>query len=107
MEKEEEEEIAKATFNGIVLAKSDEYEMVEINVYFPPGSVNWDYLKPGDRQYTCAWKGKAAYYDIVVDDKIKKNAAWSYPETKEAAQYIKGYVAFEAGISSGDIQVER
>ncbi len=99
--------MAKAIWNGVVLAESDNYEMVEGNVYFPLGSVNWNYLKPGDRQYTCHWKGKAAYYDIVVDDKIKKNAAWNYPETTEAAQYIKGYVAFEAGLSGGDIQVER
>lgn len=49
-----------------------------------------------------AWKGKARYYDIVVGEKVNKNAAWNYPEPKEAAQYLKGYVAFERGV-----QVER
>jgi uncharacterized protein (DUF427 family) len=35
-----------------------------------------------------------------------KNAAWSYPEPKEAAQYFKGYVAFEVGFFGGGIRVE-
>ena len=49
--------MATAIWNGAVLAESDTYEEVEGNVYFPPESVKWDYLKPGDRQYTCPWKG--------------------------------------------------
>ncbi|MFC1968833.1 DUF427 domain-containing protein, partial [Chloroflexota bacterium] len=64
-------------WNDVVLAESATYEKVEGNVYFPPDSVNWDHLKPGNRQYTCPWKGKAAYYDIVVGDEAKRNAAWS------------------------------
>ncbi|MFQ5873139.1 MAG: DUF427 domain-containing protein, partial [Dehalococcoidia bacterium] len=76
----------------------DKYEMVEGNVYFPPESVRWEYLKEGDRQYTCAWKGNAAYHDIVVKGEVKRNAAWSYPDPKPAANHIKGYVAFERGV---------
>jgi uncharacterized protein (DUF427 family) len=67
--------MAKAVWNNTVLAESDQYEMVEGNVYFPPESVKWDYLKPGDRQYTCPWKGKVTYYDIVVGDEVKENSA--------------------------------
>ena len=99
--------MAKAIWNQAVIAESNKFEEVEGNVYFPPDSVKWDYLKPGDRQYTCPWKGKAAYYDIVVGDQVKKNAAWNYPEPKEAAQYIKGYVAFETGFFGGEVKVER
>ena len=98
--------MAKAIWNETVLAESDKFEEVEGNVYFPPESVRWDYLKPGDRQYTCPWKGKAAYYDIVVGDKVKKNAAWSYPEPLEAAKNIKGHVAFEEGFFGKGIKVE-
>ena len=97
--------MAKAIWNDVVLAESDTFETVEGNVYFPPESVQWDYLKPGDRQYTCPWKGKASYYDIVVGDKVKKNAAWNYPEPKEAAKQIKEYVAFEAGFSGSGVKV--
>ena len=99
--------MAKATWNDVVLAESNTYEMVEGNVYFPPESVKWDYLKPGDRQYTCPWKGQTAYYDIVVGDEVKKNSEWSYPEPKEAAKYFKGYVAFEKGFLGRGVKVER
>ena len=98
--------MARAIWNDVVLAESDTFETVEGNIYFPPHSVQWDYLKPGDRQYTCPWKGKASYYDIIVGDQVMKNAAWSYPEPKEAAQYFKDYVAFEVGFFGGGIRVE-
>ena len=99
--------MAKATWNGEVLAESDKYEMVEGNVYFPPESVKWEYFTEGDRQYTCPWKGEARYHDIVVGGKTNQNAAWSYPEPKEAAQHIKGHVAFERGFLGGGVKVER
>ncbi len=98
--------MATAIWNGAVLAESATYEKVEGNVYFPPESVKWDYLKPGDRQYTCPWKGQATYYDIVVGDKVEKNSAWSYPDPKEAAKYIKGYVAFETGFFGKGVKVK-
>ena len=81
--------------NGVVLAESDDYQFVEGNVYFPPGSVKWEYLKDGDRQYTCPWKGETKYHDVVIDEKVFSNSAWSYPEPKEAAKHITGHVAFE------------
>jgi uncharacterized protein (DUF427 family) len=34
-----------------------------------------------------------------VDGKQNKDAAWYYPETKEAANNIKGYVAFWRGVT--------
>ena len=89
--------MAKAIWTESILAESEKYEMVEGNVYFPSESVKWDYLKPGDRQYTCPWKGKSAYYDIVMGDKVKENAAWSYPDPKPAAKQITGHVAFDQG----------
>ncbi len=89
--------MARAVLNGTVLAESDKYEVVEGNVYFPPDSVNWDYFKPGDRQYTCPWKGESKYWDIVAGDKVEKNTAWTYPEPKEAAANIKGHMAFHQG----------
>jgi uncharacterized protein (DUF427 family) len=87
----------KAVWNDTVLAQSGKYKMVEGNVYFPSESVNWDYLSPGDRQYTCPWKGKSVYYNVKVDGEVLENAAWAYPEPKPAALYIKGFVAFETG----------
>lgn len=91
--------MATATWNGTVIAESDDYEIVEGNVYFPAESVHSEYLRDGDRQYTCPWKGKSAYHDIVVGDEVNRNAAWSYPEPKEAATNIKGHVAFGGGVT--------
>jgi uncharacterized protein (DUF427 family) len=40
----------------------------------------------------------ASYYTIDVDGKANTDAAWYYPEPKDAAQNIKGYVAFWKGV---------
>lgn len=90
--------MARAVWNGETLAESADYQKVEGNVYFPPPSVKWEYFQDGDKQYTCPWKGKAQYHDIVVNEQINKNAAWSYPEPKDAAKHIKDHVAFGGGV---------
>ena len=71
----------------------------EGNHYFPPDSVNREYLRESDYHTTCPWKGLASYYDVVVDGKANKNAAWYYPAPKEAAKHITGYVAFWRGVA--------
>ena len=86
--------MAKVTWNGAVLAESDQCEVVEGNQYFPPESLNQDYFQPIDKTTVCGWKGTANYYDIVVDGQVNPGAAWYYPEPKSAASNIKGYVAF-------------
>ena len=87
--------MAKASWDGIVIAESDKYEFLEGNVYFPPESVKTEYLKDVGTDYECPWKGHSDYYDIVIGDKVNSDAAWSYPNPKPAANQIKGYFAFE------------
>ena len=82
-----------------MLAESNSYEMVEGNTYFPPESVRMEHLVPGSRHYTCPWKGKADYYDVVVGEDVSRNAAWTYPQPKEAARQIQAYIAFGDGIT--------
>ena len=89
----------KATWNGAVLAESDNCEVVEGNQYFPPESLNMDYFKSSDTTTTCGWKGLANYYTLDVDGQQNKDAAWYYAEPKEAAKNIKGYVAFWRGVT--------
>lgn len=84
----------KAVFNDQVIAESDQTEVVEGNHYFPPQSVDQEYLADSDKHTTCPWKGKASYYSVAVSGKTADDVAWYYPEPKEAAQHIKGYVAF-------------
>jgi uncharacterized protein (DUF427 family) len=90
--------MAKATWNSTVLAESDNCEIVEGNYYFPPNAVNQEYLKESNTHTTCPWKGIASYYTIEVNGEQNKDAAWYYPEPKEKAQNIKGYIAFWRGV---------
>ncbi len=93
--------MTRATWHGVVLAEADPgaVQIVEGNVYFPPGSVRTDLLRPSDTHTVCGWKGTASYYDVVVDDAVNSDAAWYYPETKEAANHVRGYVAFWHGVT--------
>ncbi len=92
----------KAVWNDATLAESDKTVVVEGNNYFPPDSINREFFRPSNTHTTCPWKGEASYYDIVVDGETNKDAAWYYPETKPAADEIKGYVAFWRGVKVGD-----
>lgn len=90
--------MARAIWNGAVLAESDQFELVEGNVYFPPDRIDRQFFRPSETHTTCHWKGVASYYDVVVEGQVNKDAAWYYPEPKEAAKNIKGYVAFWRGV---------
>lgn len=91
--------MAKATWNGKTIAESDVYELVEGNVYFPPESVNRDFLKTSDTKTRCPWKGEASYYTLSVDGQENADAAWHYPAPFEKAAHIKDHVAFWKGVT--------
>lgn len=88
----------KATWNGTLLAESERCEVVESNQYFPPDSIRREFFRESATHTTCPWKGEASYFDVVVDGQVNKDAAWYYPESKPAANNIKGYVAFWRGV---------
>ncbi len=90
--------MAKATWNGAVLAESDETIVVEGNHYFPPESVRPEYFKPSATHTVCGWKGQASYYTIEVNDQTNPDAAWYYLDPLPAAEKIAGYVAFWKGV---------
>jgi uncharacterized protein (DUF427 family) len=90
--------MAKAIWNGAVLAESDETIVVEGNHYFPPESVNWDHFEESETHTICSWKAVASYYNVLQDGKVNKNAAWYYPDPKPAADKIKNYIAFWRGV---------
>ena len=91
--------MAKASWNGAVIAESDKTGEVEGNQYFPPSAVKQDYLRPSNTHTNCPWKGTASYYSLEVDGKANPDAAWYYPEPKDAAKEIKGHIAFWKGVS--------
>ena len=88
----------QATWNDAVLAESGDSVVVEGNHYFPMADVRAQHLRPSDSHTTCPWKGLASYYDVVVGDKVNRDAAWYYPNPSPAADRIKGRVAFWHGI---------
>ena len=91
--------MAKATWQGQIIAESDDVEVVEGNVYFPRAAVNADLLESSDHHTVCPWKGTASYHHVLVDGKRNENAAWFYPEPKAAAAQIKDRIAFWKGVS--------
>lgn len=90
--------MARAIWKDKVLAESNEVEVVEGNKYFPPDSINREYFEESNTQTECPWKGTAHYYHIKVGNEVNVDAAWCYPNPKEAANNIKGYVAFWRGV---------
>ena len=88
----------QALWNATVIAESDDTVVVEGNHYFPPASIRTEYFKPSATTSVCPWKGTASYYTLDVDGQQNPDAAWYYPETKPAADEIKGRVAFWKGV---------
>ena len=90
--------MAKAEWNGKVIAESPSYEKVEGNIYFPPESLKREYFSDSNTHTTCSWKGTASYYNVTVNGQRNADAAWYYPRPLDAAKNISGYVAFWKGV---------
>jgi uncharacterized protein (DUF427 family) len=91
--------MARALWNGKIIAQSDRFELVEGNVYFPPGAVDRRYLKDSATTTECSWKGTAHYYTLAVEGAENGDAAWYYPAPKDAAANIKDHIAFWRGVT--------
>ena len=88
----------KAIWENTILAESDKTIVIEGNHYFPPDSINREFFRESNTHTNCPWKGEASYYEVAVAGEVNKDAAWYYPEPKEAAGQIKNYVAFWKGV---------
>jgi uncharacterized protein (DUF427 family) len=88
----------KATWNGTLLAESDDTVVVEGNHYFPADALVTSHFEPSDHTSHCGWKGTANYYHVVVDGERNANAAWVYRQPYDAAREIAGRVAFWKGV---------
>jgi uncharacterized protein (DUF427 family) len=90
--------MAKARWNGVTLAESEQCLVVEGNYYFPPEAVHREYLRESKAHSLCFWKGLASYYNLEVKGRTNRNAAWYYPHPSPFARRIKDYVAFWNGV---------
>lgn len=89
----------KASWNGQVVAESDDIVTVEGNAYFPPDSLRQEFVQPSSHTSVCPWKGTASYYTLEVNGASNKDAVWYYPQPKQAAANVAGRVAFWKGVS--------
>jgi len=88
----------QASWNGTVVADSDQTIVVEGNHYFPQDAVHWDYFTPSTSMTICPWKGKASYYHLTVDGDTNPDVAWQYQRPFPLARRVKNRVAFWHGV---------
>ncbi len=94
--------VVEAKFNGVVIARSEHTILLKGNHYFPPWSIEPDYLRRSRAKSLCPWKGIASYYTIDVDEAGSRNAAWAYRHPSPLARRIKNHVAFWGGVKVVD-----
>lgn len=62
--------------------------------YIPFEDCKQEYFLPSERSTYCEFKGKAYYFDIDVDGKIERAAAWMYPKvTAEEFKPLEKFIA--------------
>jgi uncharacterized protein (DUF427 family) len=93
--------MVQAVWNGAVIAESDDTVVVEGNHYFPRDAVVAEVLSDSATTSICPWKGLAHYHHVTVDGQVNKDAAWYYPDPKEAAEAIRDRIAFWKGVAVG------
>ena len=90
--------MVQATWNGTVIAQSDDTVVVEGNHYFPADAITDGVLKPSDTKSNCPWKGTASYYSLLVNGEMNADAVWYYADPKPEAEAVRNRVAFWKGV---------
>jgi len=85
---------------GWVLAASSRSHMLfestfpVVRYYLPRDDVRAE-LRPGALQTTCAYKGHATHYDVVVGDGVElPDAAWSYHQPLDDVSVVADQICF-------------
>jgi uncharacterized protein (DUF427 family) len=91
----------KAIWNGCVIAESDDTVLVEGNHYFPASSLKREYTSFSNHKTSCAWKGQASYYSLMVNGDVNTDAVWFYADPKPEAEAVRNRVAFWKGVKVG------
>ena len=90
--------MARAEWNGRVIANTPDTVVVEGNHYFPADAVDPALLLPSSTTSVCGWKGTANYRSLLVDGEENRDAVWYYANPKPQAAQIKGRLAFWKGV---------
>lgn len=91
--------MARATWNGMTIAESDDTVVVEGNHYFPRSSLRDDVIRESATTSVCPWKGTASYYSLESGDVRTEDAVWFYPTPSDAAASVTDRVAFWKDVS--------
>ena len=62
--------------------------------YVPLEDVRQELLQRSSGGSYCEWKGRAAYFDVVVGARRAERAAWGYPSPSTAFRALRDCVAF-------------
>lgn len=62
--------------------------------YFAARDVNTELLRRNPHRTLCEWKGRASYYDLVVEGAAVEDVAWSYPDPTPDYRTLRGRFAF-------------
>jgi len=91
----------KALLGDTVIAEAPFEDLIKIegNWYFPPASVNNEFLVSTKTPYTCSWKGECQYFSVKSGDEVLADRAWSYPQpmagsVEKVGKDFSNYVAF-------------
>ncbi|MEO0364569.1 MAG: DUF427 domain-containing protein [Pseudomonadota bacterium] len=89
----------KIEFSGQVIAESPRAMRIcetasPPTYYLPPTDVDLECLVAIERGSVCEWKGEAAYFDVLVDNRRAPAAVWSYPNPFRPFGAIGGWFAF-------------
>lgn len=91
--------MTKAIFDGVVLAESDDINVVDGLPYFPTDSVNIEHLEPIELTTRCGWKGLATYWDVKGTSQTASGAAFTYEDPLPGAvAKVAGRIAFWKGV---------
>lgn len=88
----------KAIWKNKTIAESLDTVLVEGNHYFPESALKKEFTTFSNHRSTCAWKGQAQYYSLMVDGELNPDAVWYYADPKPEADMVRGRVAFWKGV---------
>jgi uncharacterized protein (DUF427 family) len=91
----------RAVFAGVPVADSTNgLRVLETHhaptYYIPPADILMSALVPTTRETYCEWKGRAVYFDLVLNGRRSPNAAWAYPAPTARFAALRDYIAFYA-----------
>ena len=85
----------KASVDGHVVAQSDDIVSARGYAYFTPATVRLDWLEKTEKTTSdLACPHGVQFYDVDVDGKRHKRAAWSYEKPRPEMAHVGGRFGF-------------